>query len=287
MRHRGRHAALPLALLSLAVPPPASAAGTSAVAALQVALHAKGLYDGPVDGVAGPATARGIRRLQRRAGLRADGVVGTRTQRALGRRGRPSLGSRVLGIGNVGWDVAQLQFLLAWHGFPCGIFDGGFGERTRAAVRRFQRWAGLAVDGRAGPATLAVLRAPQPVSPVPLAWPLRLPPTDSFGPRGAGFHAGIDFAAPRGVGIAAAGPGRVTYAGWRAGGWGNLVAIAHARGVRTLYAHLSRTDVRVGTRVAAGYQIGLVGSTGRASGPHLHFEVRVRGAAVDPLTALE
>jgi murein DD-endopeptidase MepM/ murein hydrolase activator NlpD len=69
------------------------------------------------------------------------------------------------------------------------------------------------------------------------------------------------------------------------GGWGYLVSIAHGNGVRTMYAHLSRIDVRVGARVGAGHQIGLVGSTGHSTGPHLHFEVRVRGAAVDPLPA--
>jgi len=62
--------------------------------------------------------------------------------------------------------------------------------------------------------------------------------------------------------------------------------IAHADRVRTMYAHLSRIEVRLGQRVGAGFEIGRVGATGEASGPHLHFEVRVRGAAVDPLTAL-
>ena len=61
--------------------------------------------------------------------------------------------------------------------------------------------------------------------------------------------------------------------------------IAHADGVRSMYAHLSRIEVRLGERVGAGFEIGRVGATGDASGPHLHFEVRVRGAAVDPATA--
>jgi murein DD-endopeptidase MepM/ murein hydrolase activator NlpD len=78
----------------------------------------------------------------------------------------------------------------------------------------------------------------------------------------------------------------VAYAGWLPGGWGLLVAVAHRDGTRTLYAHLSRVEVRVGERVQAGWQVGRVGATGHASGPHLHFEVRVRGAAVDPLPAL-
>jgi murein DD-endopeptidase MepM/ murein hydrolase activator NlpD len=70
------------------------------------------------------------------------------------------------------------------------------------------------------------------------------------------------------------------------GGWGNLVTIANASGVRTMYAHLSRISVGVGQRVATGAQVGLVGATGDATGPHLHFEIRVRGAAVDPLPTL-
>jgi murein DD-endopeptidase MepM/ murein hydrolase activator NlpD len=72
----------------------------------------------------------------------------------------------------------------------------------------------------------------------------------------------------------------------RRDGWGLLVTIAHRDGVRTMYAHLSRIDVRLGERVRAGERVGRVGATGDATGPHLHFEVRVRGAAVDPLSAL-
>jgi murein DD-endopeptidase MepM/ murein hydrolase activator NlpD len=78
----------------------------------------------------------------------------------------------------------------------------------------------------------------------------------------------------------------VTWAGPLAGGWGKLVVVAHADGVRTLYAHLSSIAVRVGARVGTGDRLGAVGATGDATGPHLHFEVRLRGAAVDPRPAL-
>jgi peptidoglycan hydrolase-like protein with peptidoglycan-binding domain len=273
-------------LLALAGAGPAAAAGDAGVAALQVGLRAKGLYAGTVDGVLGPETTEGVRKLQRRAGLDVDGVPGADTRAALGRFGRPALGTRMLAGRMVGWDVAQLQFLLAWQGFPSGPFDGRFGPRTEAALRRFQEWAGLQPDGAAGPATLTALRAEPPASPVALSWPLPTPMTDPFGPRGARFHTGIDFPAPTGAPIAAAGAGRVTYAGNLKGGWGLVVTIAHGSGVRTMYAHLSRIDVKLGARVAAGARIGLVGATGHATGPHLHFEVRLRGAAVDPLTAL-
>jgi peptidoglycan hydrolase-like protein with peptidoglycan-binding domain len=270
------------ALLLLLQPAAAQAAGDPGVAALQGMLHARGLYMGTIDGIRGPATNKGVRAAQRRAGLEVDGIIGPLTRRAL--RLRP-LGSRPLRDGAKGSDVLALQFALAWHGFPCGAFDGGFGPRTDAALRRFQHFAGLAADGVAGPNTLAALRLPSARAPLSLAWPVAGPATDGFGPRGGRFHAGIDIPAPTGTGVAAAAPGRVTWAGRLAGGWGLLVVIDHGD-ARTLYAHLSRIEVRVGELVQAGWQIGRVGATGDATGPHLHFELRVRGAAVDPMPAL-
>jgi murein DD-endopeptidase MepM/ murein hydrolase activator NlpD len=182
--------------------------------------------------------------------------------------------------------TAALQLTLAQHGFPSGALDGRMGPELRAAIRRFQRSAGLPADGVVGPATAAALRKPPPTSPIPLAWPVLAPVGDGFGVRGDRFHAGVDLLAPAGAPVLAAGPGRVTWAGARAGGWGNLVVVRHPDGVRTLYAHLSAIDVRVGDEVSGGALLGRVGATGDATGPHLHFEVRVGGAAIDPLTAL-
>ena len=264
----------------------AAGVGESRVAALQVGLSARGLYAGTIDGVAGPSTAAAVRSFQRRAHLQVDGIAGPRTRAALGRYGRHTLGSRPLAARAFGWDVAELQFLLAWHGFPSGTFDGRFGPRLTAALRRFQRFAGLRPDGVAGAGTLAALRAPLPRSPLSLAWPLHGRIGDLFGPRGARFHAGVDLVAPAGTPVVAAESGRVTWAGYRPGGFGLLLTIAHRRGVRTMYAHLSRVDVRVGERVEAGSRVGRVGATGEANGPHLHFEVRWRGATVEPLSAL-
>jgi murein DD-endopeptidase MepM/ murein hydrolase activator NlpD len=260
---------------------PSAAAADVRIAALQVALQTRGLYAGTIDGVAGPRTTRAVLAYQRRAGLTRDGIAGPQTFAALG--GHSTLGKRLLAPGKHGLDVAALQFALAAHGFPSGTFDGAFGPRTEAALRRFQRWAGLTVDGRAGPATARALAGAAPHCTRRLVRPLGAPVGDPFGPRGARFHSGVDFAAPHGLGVAAAGPGYVSWAGWRDGGWGLLVVIAHGGGVRSMYAHLSRVEVRVGERVGAGFEVGRIGSTGDATGPHLHFEVRVRGAAVNPV----
>lgn len=279
-------AALPLVLAALAVAPPAAGSRNAGLAALQVALHARGLYAGTIDGLESPATTNAIKRFQRRAGLEPDGIPGPQTRRALGRYGRHLLGSRALTRGATGWDVAALQFVLAWHGFPSARIDGGLGVKTERALRRFQRWAGLEADGVAGPTTFAALRRPPPRCPIGLARPLDAPVGDRFGPRGNRFHAGIDLTAPRGTPVAAAAPGRVVFAGFAAGGWGNLVVVAHANGVRTMYAHLATVSVRRKAAVRAGTRLGTVGGTGESNGPHLHFEVRVRGAAVDPLPVL-
>jgi murein DD-endopeptidase MepM/ murein hydrolase activator NlpD len=273
-----------LCLLVLPRAGTAAVSGSADVAALQVGLRRQGLYRGDIDGQLGQGTVAAVRALQERAGLVPDGVPGKATRAALGRFGQ--IRTRILKRGMLGWDVARLQFQLAWHGFPSATMDGRYGEHVESAVRLFQRWSGLAEDGRAGPAVFARLRTPPPKSPIALSPPMYLPPGDRFGPRGARFHSGVDYTAARGTAIAAAGAGEVTYAGALAGGWGRVVTIGHGADVRTMYAHLSSIRVRVGQRVEAGETIGLVGSSGNASGPHLHFEVRVRGAAVDPLTAL-
>lgn len=272
------------AVLGLALGLAAAArAGDAATAALQVALRAQGLYASSVDGVYGPATRAAVAAFQVRAGLPPTGELGPATTLALGPR--PALGSRLLARGASGWDVTELQFLLAEHGFPSASFGAVFDAHVDGALRRFEAFAGLAPDGVAGPAVVAALQAPPPAPPAGLAWPLAAPVGDGFGPRGDRFHAGIDLLAAAGTPVGAAGPGRVVYAGWR-DGFGYEVTVADGAGLRAIYAHLSEIDVPLGERVAAGAQLGRVGMTGDATGPHLHFELRVRGAAVDPLPAL-
>jgi len=113
-------------------------------------------------------------------------------------------------------------------------------------------------------------------------WPVSGPVTSPFGMRWGRMHEGIDIAAPTGTPIQAAGAGTVIYAGWM-GGYGNIVVIDHGGGLATAYAHQSALGSSTGQQVAQGQVIGYVGSTGHSFGPHLHFEVRVNGAAVDPL----
>lgn len=116
--------------------------------------------------------------------------------------------------------------------------------------------------------------------------------TSSYGYRadpftGAGaMHAGIDFRGPIGTPIVAAAPGRVVFVGQKAG-YGNVVEVDHGQGILTRYAHLSGFTTRVGAQVAAGQQIAKMGSTGRSTGSHLHFEVRLNGVAVNPRRFLE
>jgi murein DD-endopeptidase MepM/ murein hydrolase activator NlpD len=264
----------------------AHAAGDADVAALQVALRGIGLYSQTIDGTAGPGTRAAVKRFQAARGLSADGVAGAATRAALGRRGGPSYGTRTLRLGHAGWDVAALQFRLAWRGFPSGTIDGAFGTQLKAAVRRFQAYSGVTADGTAGLQTLGLLRGAMPRSPIWLRDPLARGITDRFGPRGNRFHTGVDYPAPAGALVAAAGRGQVVFAGWDTGGYGNLVVIEHPLGVRSMYAHLSRVGVSRGSAVTAGATIGRVGSTGLSTGPHLHFELRRGGAALDPLTAL-
>ncbi|MFM8624665.1 MAG: M23 family metallopeptidase [Betaproteobacteria bacterium] len=98
-------------------------------------------------------------------------------------------------------------------------------------------------------------------------------------------HEGLDFVAPTGTPVLASAPGTVTRSEW-AGPYGQLVEIAHAENYKSRYAHLSRRSVQEGQRVERGQLLGHLGSTGRSTGPHLHYEVEHRGLTVDPVKAL-
>ena len=112
-------------------------------------------------------------------------------------------------------------------------------------------------------------------------WPARARISSRFGPRWGSMHYGLDIAVPTGTPIRAAADGRVTWSGPR-GSYGNLVIIDHGQRVETRYAHNSRLAVKAGESVKRGQIIAYSGNTGRSTGPHLHFEIRYRGTAVDP-----
>ena len=119
-----------------------------------------------------------------------------------------------------------------------------------------------------------------------LRWPVQGKVTSRFGPRGfSHLHRGVDIKAPKGKPIHAAAGGTVAFSG-RQSSYGRVIKIDHPNGLRTIYAHNSINLVRTGQRVKAGAVIAAVGQTGRATGNHLHFEVRRRGVARDPLPLL-
>jgi murein DD-endopeptidase MepM/ murein hydrolase activator NlpD len=124
-------------------------------------------------------------------------------------------------------------------------------------------------------------------------WPLQGTITSGFGwrvsPFGGGweFHKGIDIASYYGAPIRAAGDGEVEFAGWDSGGYGRMIIIYHRDGIESVYGHLSSIDVKVGDKVKKGQVIGYEGCSGLCTGPHLHFEIREWGTAVNPLKYLE
>jgi N-acetylmuramoyl-L-alanine amidase len=156
-----RRFAIPVAAAALAVAAPAGASAMAPyeVAGLQVALYRYGHYKGPIDGIAGPMTKNAVLAFQRERGLAADGKAGKQTRVALGRYGRPLFGVRTLKRGKVGFDVSVLQYLLAKNGLPPSRLNSNFGPATEELVRRFQRKAGLPVDGIVGKATRKALVA--------------------------------------------------------------------------------------------------------------------------------
>ncbi|MCL1848345.1 MAG: M23 family metallopeptidase [Clostridiales bacterium] len=118
-----------------------------------------------------------------------------------------------------------------------------------------------------------------------LSWPIRSQINSPFGNRSRGFHSGIDLQAKTGDPVYSAGAGTVISASVFAG-YGNQVTIDHGEGLSTMYAHLSQINVKVGQIVGLQELVGLAGSTGRTTGPHLHFEVRINGSPVNPVNYL-
>ncbi len=137
-----------------------------------------------------------------------------------------------------------------------------------ARIQEAQRGAGSTGGGRPSAAGLS--------------WPCDGVVVSGFGMRWGRMHEGLDIGCANGTPNRAAAAGTVIYSGWL-GGYGNLIVIDHGNGLSTAYAHASTLVAGVGQSVSQGETVSLVGSTGNSSGPHLHFEVRVNGTAVDPL----
>ena len=228
--------ALTLVAAVLLAPSAFAAEGNADVAALQVALRARGVYTGPVDGLSGPQTTNALRLL----GSATPSSTGKAPaepgdlRAMLGTYARFRLGDRVLRPGLRGWDVAAFQFLLSWQGFPSGPMNGVYSERTSAAVVRFQTSRGITRDGAAGPTTIAAVRAAPLRTALDLASPLTSPPpaTTLFGPRDNRFHTGIDYPAKLGTPVRSATAGTVVFAGLDATGYGLLVTIDHGDGLQ-------------------------------------------------------
>ena len=122
----------------------------------------------------------------------------------------------------------------------------------------------------------------------PTGWPARGEVSSPYGLRwnGSDFHPGIDIANDMGTPIVATADGTVTTAGWNAGGYGNMVDIDHGNGITTRYGHAMQVVVSAGQHVRRGQIIAYMGSTGFSTGPHVHYEVRVNGQAVNPVSYL-
>jgi murein DD-endopeptidase MepM/ murein hydrolase activator NlpD len=163
---------------------------------------------------------------------------------------------------------------------PKTAFRGG--PRAKRAALRSARFR----DVFAAPPANLLLAIPEFAGPVPeFAWPVEGAVSSSFGRRWRGWHRGVDIVATEGTPIYAVAAGVVVVSGIEPR-YGLVVKIEHDHGFMTVYAHNLANSVEVGHRVAAGQEIGNVGQTGRASGAHLHFEIRHEGRAVNPLYLL-
>ncbi|MDE3135632.1 MAG: M23 family metallopeptidase [Acidobacteriota bacterium] len=189
-------------------------------------------------------------------------------------------------------DVAMTYGVLRWRNTPFRVSSApqpgkpGFDRSVNQFHFLMQNASLVSMVNEDG---LRLLPGPLPRNSrlVPSLWPVLGPITGSFGERedpfsreGA-FHPGVDIGAAYGSPVHAAADGVVVYAGWEEG-YGRLVVIDHGFGISTCYAHLSAFNTQVGSRVGRGDVVGYVGDSGRSTGPHLHYEVRINNTPVNP-----
>jgi murein DD-endopeptidase MepM/ murein hydrolase activator NlpD len=171
--------------------------------------------------------------------------------------------------------LKSMGFYPAAGGGVGGPFDSAGGDPTFKQL--FTSWKKL--DNLAGGAIAIPSDKPVKTAEFTSAFGVR---SDPFR-KASAMHAGIDLAGPVGTPIYATADGVVMRSGWNSGGYGNLVEIDHGRGIVTRYGHLSKMNVNNGERVKRGQMIGRMGSTGRSTGSHLHYEVRIDDRAVNPI----
>lgn len=193
-------------------------------------------------------------------------------------------------------QLAQANGLARPEDLPTGrrlVIPAG-GKAPRKVLNKKLATATPGLRARSDASLVAPRRDPPPTVNVslrlpggryPLRWPLSGDITSRFGQRSGRSHDGIDIGAPKGSAVLAAADGEVLFAD-RHGGYGNLVILRHRDGLMTIYAHHDANLVRKGQRVSVGQPIAKVGETGRASGPHLHFEVRRGARPENPLQFL-
>ena len=168
------------------------------------------------------------------------------------------------------------------YGVPAAVIARANGIEDVTQLRVGQRLFIPGVRGRSEPAERSVARYDGPLR---FSWPVKGRLTSRFGLRGNRPHEGIDIGAPHGTPIYAAESGRVIHSG-RFGAYGKVVILKHAGAYRSVYAHAQRLFVEKGDFVERGQKNAEVGATGRATGPHLHFEIRRGEVAHDPLAYL-
>lgn len=193
--------------------------------------------------------------------------------------GRPSFALVVVRQGQTLWSISRA------YGVPVEMIVEINGLRNPDAIRIGQRLRIPVRGSRVRWTPPSSKKVPSLVARHQFVWPARGELTSLFGwrRRARRHHAGIDIGAPWGSPIVAARPGVVIYSGWYFL-YGRTVILDHGSGITTLYAHASKLLVRAGQQVAAGQAVAKVGCTGRCTGPHLHFEIRVNGRALNPLS---
>jgi murein DD-endopeptidase MepM/ murein hydrolase activator NlpD len=231
------------------------------------------------------AIAQQDKRIAKRVGTARDQVHVAR-ERTKKVRARVHSETEVIAVRTQQQRIARIELIATQKGLAGrrARQSGALASTRKQKALMISEANALAAEDAAIRARLAAAQGPADTTPSAsgLIWPVSGPVTSPFGYRWGRLHAGIDIGVGYGTPIHAAAAGTVVLAGWT-GGYGNYTCIDHGGGLATCYGHQSSYAVSAGSVVSQGQVIGYVGSTGHSFGPHLHFEVRINGAPVDPL----